>query len=140
MAEKMQECMMTLILPIHTVSESNVHTHWRKRHHRAKTQRTAMYYRCLATWRTPPALPLRITLTRIAPRALDDDNLAASCKALRDGVADWLAGAYGTGNDRQEGLRWHYAQRKGMPHEYAVEVSILVHAIPQNTQKGKTDE
>lgn len=115
---------MTLVLAIHTVSEANVHTHWRQRQHRAKTQRTAMYYRCLATWRTPPPLPLVITLTRISPRQLDDDNLAASQKAIRDGVADFLAGAYGAGDDRQAGVRWRYGQRRGLPHTYAVEVTI----------------
>lgn len=115
---------LTLLLHIRTVSEANVHTHWRDRQHRAKTQRSAMFYRCKATWGTAPPLPLTITLTRVSPRALDDDNLAASQKAIRDGVSDFLAGAYGTSNDRQPGLVWHYAQRKGRPNEYGVEVTI----------------
>lgn len=32
--------------------------------------------------------PLHVTIQRISPRKLDDDNLVGACKALRDGVAD----------------------------------------------------
>jgi hypothetical protein len=39
-------------------------------------------------------------------------------------IADWFAGAEGCGNDRQPGLTWHYAQRRGKPREYALEITI----------------
>ena len=65
--------------------------------------------------------PWRITLTRVAPSSgLDDDALPASCKAIRDGIADVL----GTPNDRDPIYEWRYAQRRGKPREYAVEVTI----------------
>ena len=62
---------------------------------------------------------LVVTLTRIAPRALDDDNLRGALKACRDGVADWLAI-----DDRDPRVRWEYAQRKGKPGQYAVAVEV----------------
>jgi hypothetical protein len=63
--------------------------------------------------------PQTVTLTRIAPRAFDDDNLAASFKAVRDGVADALGV-----KDNDSRVRWVYAQRRGLPREYSVEIRI----------------
>jgi len=61
-----------------------------------------------------------ITLTRIAPRRLDPgDNLNSSMKAVRDGIADALGI-----DDGDARLTWKYAQRKGNPKEYAVEVEV----------------
>jgi len=60
-----------------------------------------------------------ITLTRIAPRALDSDNLASGLKAVRDGVADALGVDDGTSR-----IEWRYAQERGKPGEYAVRVAI----------------
>lgn len=62
---------------------------------------------------------LAITITRIAPRKLDSDNLAGSAKAVRDGIADWLGL-----DDGDERLDWQYAQRKGESGEYGVEVQV----------------
>ena len=69
--------------------------------------------------RTCPEPPLTITLTRIGPRTLDDDNLAGGFKHVRDGVADWLGI-----DDGDKRLTWRYEQRKGAPKEYAAEVRI----------------
>ena len=52
---------------------------------------------------------MQITLTRIAPRTLDDDNLAAGFKATRDRVADWLGV-----DDGDKRLTWRYAQERGL--------------------------
>lgn len=54
-----------------------------------------------------PPLPVVVTLTRVAPRALDDDNLAYSFKAIRDGVADGLGV-----RDNDPRVSWRYEQRK----------------------------
>lgn len=48
----------------------------------------------------------RVTITRVAPGKFDDDNLRASCKAIRDGIAD----ALGFRDDSAPGLDWRYAQ------------------------------
>lgn len=121
--------MSTTRIPIKTLSEANQRGVTRLagiiKSRRVKSQREETYLHLLGTWgRRVPALPVTITLTRIAPRALDGDNLSASLKACVDGVADWLALAYGAGQDRQEGLVFAYAQAKGGRKEYAVEVTI----------------
>lgn len=63
--------------------------------------------------------PITVTLTRVAPRRLDDDNLTGAFKAVRDGVADWLGV-----DDGDPCLRWVTTQRAGMPRQQAVEVTI----------------
>ena len=60
-----------------------------------------------------------VTLTRIAPRRLDGDNLAAALKSVRDGVADWLSV-----DDGSDLVSWYYAARRGRQGEYAVEIAI----------------
>jgi hypothetical protein len=105
-------------LPIRTVSESNSRGHWAKKAGRAKAQRNmaALVFRGMVA-ATP--LPVTVTLVRIAPRALDDDNLRGAFKAIRDGIAD----AFGV-DDRDPRIEWRYAQRRGGVGVYAVEVAI----------------
>lgn len=63
---------------------------------------------------------LQVTLTRVAPRALDGhDNLPHSMKPIVDGIADALGI-----NDRDPRVSWLYAQRRGEVREYAVELRI----------------
>lgn len=67
-----------------------------------------------------PSLPVVVTLIRIAARALDDDNLAYSFKAVRDGVADGLGV-----RDNDPRVTWRYAQAKpakGAPP--AIEIAV----------------
>jgi len=113
-----------VLLPVRTWSEANLRTHWGKRARRAKKQRQAAR---LLVRAARPALPvsgaIAITLTRIAPRVLDTDNLASGLKAVRDGVADALRL-----DDGSSRLTWRYAQEKGKPREYAVRVEIQ--AVP----------
>jgi len=61
-----------------------------------------------------------VRLTRIAPRRLDDDGWQAAAKPIRDGIADWLGVV-----DNDPRFTWHYAQRRGRPREYAVEIDIV---------------
>lgn len=61
-----------------------------------------------------------VTLTRVAPRALDDDNLVGRLKSVRDEVAKVL----GIDDRRVDLLRFEYAQRKGPPKHHAVEVEL----------------
>lgn len=58
---------------------------------------------------TPPAPPLLVTITRIAPGELDDDNLPTSAKAVRDGIADWLGVDDRT---KRSGVVWRYAEAR----------------------------
>ena len=115
--------MIEVFLPVRTWSESNLREHWAKRARRAREQRQAARLLVRAANNLADASvssdPITITLTRIAPRRLDSDNLAGSLKAVRDGVADALGI-----DDGSSRIEWRYAQRKGNPHEYAVLVEI----------------
>ena len=111
----------TIRLPLRTVSEANSHEHWRTRQKRAKTQRGLA--RQLTEYQLIPVrrwfVPAAVKITRIAPRALDSDNLAVSQKHVRDGVADALGI-----DDGDPSITWSYAQQKGNPREYAVIVEV----------------
>lgn len=105
-------------VPIRTVSEANRRDHWAVKSKRAKEQRWAvagvLHRQCEVE------LPAIVTLTRIAPRMLDDDNLRSALKACRDQVADEL----GLPNDRDARVTWRYEQLKGRPKEYAVQIEV----------------
>ena len=107
-----------VLVPVRIESEANRRENFwtvaaRKKNHRAQANFWLSYNA------QAPEPPCVITLTRIGPRTLDDDNLASGFKAFRDGVADWLGI-----DDGDKRLTWRYAQRKGKPKEYAAEVTI----------------
>ena len=108
---------MIVPIPMPLPSAANLREHWRVRAKRIKTQRAtvAMFLRGPA-----PALPVVVTLTRIAPRALDDDNLQSAFKGVRDEVARWFGVP-----DNVPGIRWEYGQRRGAPKVYGIEVSVV---------------
>lgn len=64
-----------------------------------------------------PELPVVVTITRIGPRMLDDDNLAGACKYVRDAISYRIAV-----DDASPLYTWRYAQRAG---EYGVDVEIV---------------
>jgi hypothetical protein len=107
-----------VIFPCKTVSGMNVREHWATRAKRTKQNRgeTYLQLRCVSLFY---GMPCTVTLTRIAPRVLDGDNLQSALKACRDGVADFLKV-----DDRDARVKWLYEQRKGRAKEYAVEVVI----------------
>jgi hypothetical protein len=109
-----------MILPIRTVSESNGREHWAKKAKRVKCHRTAAHLAVFATAARGRTLPVNVTLTRIAPRALDDDNLRGALKAVRDGVSDALGV-----DDRDPRVTWLYSQKRGRAREYAVAIDIV---------------
>lgn len=113
-------------------SVANLREHWSDKAKRTK------YHRGLAWARVSPALlhhavalrsalagdGLTVRITRVAPRALDDDNLASACKSVRDGITDALR-AFGVSDDRDARVRWQYAQARGVqPRHYAVRVEV----------------
>jgi hypothetical protein len=115
-----QPNMIWLVLPLHIQSEANSRQHWRAKACRVRTHRQVTAMSLAAMQGRPPAPPLTITMTRVAPRRLDDDNLASGFKAVRDGIADWLEV-----DDGDRRLTWQYAQRKGKPLEYAAEIEVV---------------
>jgi hypothetical protein len=105
--------MKVVELPLRIESTQNKREHWAEKARRTKQQRLA----ALAVPTHP--LPCRVVLTRVAPRALDDDNCVSGFKALRDGIADRLGV-----DDKDPRVTWVYRQARGKAKEYAARVEI----------------
>ena len=86
------------------VSEANraSHEHWRGRQRRAKDQRELVDL--VLRTKARPAVPAVVTITRLAPAALDSDNLQGCAKHVRDEVARWLGV-----DDRDARVVWRVA-------------------------------
>lgn len=117
--------MIEIYLPIATVSVSNMREHWAKKAARAKLHRQqanlmAMRIKTLE-------LPATITLIRVGPRKLDDDNLRGALKAVRDGLADRIGI-----DDGDPRITWEYGQEKGRPKQRGVIVRASSQAILDN--------
>lgn len=112
-----------------TVSESNAHEHWRARQVRAKRQRASALAhllgdKALTEWICSHAEKhVNVTLTRLGPRKLDDDNLQGALKHVRDGVADYFGR-----DDGSDFYSWSYAQERG---NYGVRIELHPHPHTQ---------
>lgn len=104
----------TVWLPLRTVSEMNVRTHWSARAKRMKTARRTAHALCPAA-----TVPCVVTMTRHSAGTLDDDNLRSALKGVRDGIADRLGVP-----DNSPGVEWRYEQAKAKRGEYAVHIRI----------------
>lgn len=114
--------MIAVLVPIRTVSEANRsrHEHWAVTRKRVKAQHTATTLCLAGSAAKCGEVPASVLLVRIAPRALDDDNLRSSLKAVRDAVA-----AFFSVDDKPTApIRWDYSQERGKPKEYAVRIEI----------------
>lgn len=120
---------ITFRVPIETKSTSNLREHHMARARRVKKQREATTL-AMGVWVGEPLLV--VTLTRVAPRALDDDNLRGALKAVRDAVAARLRI-----DDASPLVRWEYTQEK-TPRKYApyVRVHVARHSAPLVTHGG----
>jgi hypothetical protein len=104
-------------MPLRLAGGTNARLHWGKRARIAKAEREAGY---LLTPRSGWRLPCIVTLTRIAPRAMDGhDNVMALCKHLVDGIADRLGV-----KDNDPRVTWQYKQARGKPRYYGVVVEF----------------
>jgi hypothetical protein len=92
------------------VSEANQRDGWRAKAARVKHQRNIVTLVLRGTVARDMMLvaPLCVTITRISPRKLDDDNAASACKATRDAVAAVLGV-----DDRDPRVTWRVEQLKG---------------------------
>ena len=108
-----------------TVSEANSSEHWTAKAKRHKSQQH--FVRLLyETHIKDVGLPCTITLTRLSPRQLDDDNLVTSMKYIRDELSECilpeLRKTYVTRKghlafikgraDSDPRIRWKYDQKK----------------------------
>ena len=94
---------------------------WRGRAARVKRERRIVALVLGA--RRPVAFPVRVTVVRIAPRALDSDGLASSAKAVRDEVARWLGVDDGVA-ERAGDVEWCIRAERAGVREYAVRIEI----------------
>ena len=122
-----------LKIPLRVVSEANMSEHWTKKHKRKKEQkRLVTIFAKDAVRLIKP--PVTVKLTRVAPRALDQDNLVASFKHVLDVISDLIHPGLAPG--RADGLgdisfSWH--QEKGKPKEYAILVEFKEVKEPDHT-------
>ena len=80
---------VTWQFPLKTVSEMNCAEHWTKKSKRHRMQKKIIQL----IWNTSDDdihLPCHITLTRLATRELDYDNLVCSMKWVLDSICDLL--------------------------------------------------
>ncbi len=114
--------MIHVVLPLQTKNPTNNRQHWRTVWSRAKRERgTACMLVRLQLQQTPVELAtVNIRITRLSSGELDDDNLRAALKSIRDGVAD----AFGSDDSRKSRLQFHYAQEKCKRGAFAVRVEI----------------
>jgi hypothetical protein len=99
------------------INETNTRGHTLAKSRRIASTRAAV----LAVLRTMggvvPPLPCRVSITRCAPRRLDDDGAVAAAKGTRDSVAEWLGI-----DDRDPRVEWSVAQEQG---PYGVRVEVV---------------
>lgn len=101
-------------LPMKLVSIANAGEHFHERKRRVKAEHDIVNQAIKR--RDLPPLPVKVTITRIGPRALDDDNATISAKGVRDAIArlyEW--------DDGSPKYQWIVKQQKG---EYGVLIEI----------------
>ena len=126
----MSECIIDWIIPMETVSESNISEFWGKRATRRRAQKNAIWVKWKGTSYDSKGvrikMPCVIKISRISPRSLDDDNLRGALKAVRDGIADCINPGRAPGRaDNIPGMSFEYSQEKGKPKEKAVRIQIF---------------
>lgn len=104
------------------VQGPNAREHYMARARRVSGERAAVHGCSLVQlgpdWRRGLKAPYAIKLTRIGKRLMDDDNVAAACKGVRDEVAVML----GHGDGPRDPITWSYGQ--AVADKYAVLVEI----------------
>lgn len=109
---------MRLHIPIRLQSLANTRMHWWAMARLKKQQRNAT--RLSLIGKPVPHLPVVVTITRIGPCKLDDDNLAAACKYVRDQIAEHIGV-----DDGSPLYTWVYKQRVTSMEQYGVDVEIV---------------
>lgn len=108
---------MRFSIPIRLPSLANTRLHWRRMASLKKKQKVATSIAMVeADGVRHLSMPLLVTITRVGPRKLDDDNLAGACKYVRDQIATTVGI-----DDGSDLYTWRYEQRIG---KYNVEVEI----------------
>jgi hypothetical protein len=106
---------MRFHIPIRLPSLPNTRMSWQALASLKKKQKRATT-RAMSKCMTVPIIPLLVTITRVGPRRLDDDNLEAASKYVRDAIADKIGL-----DDGSPLYTWRYEQRVG---DYGIDVEI----------------
>lgn len=107
---------MKFLIKMYLPSLMNTRWHWTKMAALKKRQRRRVREAMKGT--TPPRPPMVVIITRLGPRRLDDDNLAASCKYIRDQIAEEVGL-----DDGSPLYTWVYLQR--VSKTCAVEIEMM---------------
>lgn len=106
--------------PIRIRSEANSREHWRVKSDRRKAQQQEMDVLLLnALQGRKIQLPCTVTLTRIGPKLMDDDNWINGAKGIRDAIARRLGV-----DDGDPMIQFRYDQTPVGRREYNVKVEI----------------
>jgi hypothetical protein len=102
---------------VRLVNPLNAREHWARRWKRAARQRHLValtVFQAIGArhFEAPPARPKRVHFTAYVGRLLDDDNLIAALKAIRDGLQD---ARLISGDAPNDGHVFTYEQRQGIP-------------------------
>jgi hypothetical protein len=120
-----------VFVPIYLRNPLNTVRHWRQSSADRKANRRAAAVACAAAG-MPTGAAARVRLTRYGPRTMDDDNLRASLKPVRDGVADHVGVDDAEGN----GWDWECVQDKSPNGCYGVRIEFL----PERTDGNGNDQ
>lgn len=115
--------MIQVTIPIKLESR-NKKEHWSRGHRRKKKQQAAVRF-LLQSQVKGTELPVIVTITRVSPRALDEDNfLGGDAKAIRDVLADMLIPGLRPGQaDSDHRITWRYEQEQ-VSKTYACKIKI----------------
>src|ERR1700677_1823167 len=80
---------ISFTVPIITVSEANSSEHWLKKGKR-HTQQQWFIRLAFRKHVIELRLPCKVTMVRLAPRSLDDDNLCSAFKWIRDELSECI--------------------------------------------------
>lgn len=115
--------MIEITIPYRIRSEANIFEHWTKKHKRKRIAKDFVIYHLNPYEK--PTLPCVVTITRIAPRKLDYDNLVYACKYIIDSVCSWILPGLEDGQaDSDPRIQIKYKQEKSGIKEYGTKIKI----------------
>lgn len=110
-------------IPLRTGRGQNNRENWRAAANRARKEKSATLLAMGGHRRLQPGEVAVVTLTRVSPGKLDDDNLVGSLKYVRDAVALWLGV-----DDGSRRVKFTYADRLEAPASVDVDIMYVVKA------------
>lgn len=118
---------ITFRIAVQTISAANAREHWAKKASRVATERSAVWATWIQALRPTVKPPATVDLTRIGPKALDDDNLRGALKGVRDEIALRVLKV----DDADPRVVWNYHQHlRGGRKEYGVLVEVAPLSVP----------